>query len=422
MKSNIASLILFCVIPFFSFAQKHSNDNQIKWTKGWTNFDPNHKEYPKPEERLPNIINSDTYLSNEVAYLMSGNVYVTNNALLTIQEGTIIRCDTEDATSLVVTKGSQLIAKGTKTFPIVFTSNQPKKSRKAGDWGGIIIIGSGKINSPAVSKAIEGNFLPQYALYGGLNDDEKTTEMSYVRIEYAGKKINQSKELNGLSLYALGRNSIINNIMVSYSADDSFECFGGSVNMENLISYKAKDDDYDFTLGYQGKLNTILAIRHPYISDVSGSYAIEADGYDKKEGLISSESLSRITIQNASLINLSDERNYQHTIAAISSKNLANLNITESRISGFANVVSFDSSYKSYDDLENHFVLENSVFNVHSTTILKQYNSAQNPDKLLKYNMYTNTFQNAKSLFTDPFNKKNPKFTIKDPDIYTVMQ
>ncbi len=394
----------------------------MKWIKGWTNFTPNHKDYPEPEERLPNIINTNSYLSNKVTYLMSGNVYVTNNATLTIQEGTIIRCDTEDATSLVITKGAKLMAKGLKTHPIVFTSNKAMRSRKSGDWGGIVIAGSGKINSPAVSKVIEGNFLPQYSLYGGLDEDETTTEMSYVRIEYAGKKINESKELNGLSLYALGKNSIINNIMISYSGDDSFECFGGSTNMKNLISFKAKDDDFDFTLGYQGELNNILAIRHPYISDVSGSFAIEIDGYDKKEGFVSSESLSNVNIKNSSFINLSDEHNYQHTTAAISAKNTAKLNITESRISGFANVVSFDNSYQSYKDLETHFLLENSIFNVHSTTVLKQYNSAINAEKLLRYNMYTNTFQNAKDLFTDPFDEKNPKFTLKDSGTYTVMQ
>ncbi|MBQ0735130.1 hypothetical protein [Aquimarina celericrescens] len=394
----------------------------MKWTKGWTNFNPNLKEYPEPEEKLPNIIDTDTYLSNDITYFMSGNVYVVNNAKLTIQEGTIIRCDTKNTTSLVITKGARLIAKGNRDFPIVFTSSKSIKSRNSGDWGGIVIAGSGKINSPAVSKVIEGNFLPEYSLYGGIEEDEVTTEISYIRIEFAGKKINQSKGLNALSLYALGKNSIVNNIMISHSADDSFECFGGSFNMQNLISFKAKDDDYDFTLGYEGELHNIMAIRHPYISDISGSYAIEIDGYEKKDGYVSAESLSNVSIKNASLINLSTQNNYQHTTAAISSKNLAKLNITESRISGFANVVKFDVAYKSFSDLKNHFLLENSIFNVHSTTVLKQYESEVSADRLLKYNMYTNRFQNAEDLFTDPLNSKNPKFTLKDSDSYTVMQ
>ncbi|GGX14178.1 hypothetical protein [Aquimarina muelleri] len=394
----------------------------MTWTKGWTSFDPNNQEYPEPEKILPNIIDSDLYLKNDTTYLLSGNVYVINNATLTIQEGTTIRCNVENVASLVVTKGAKLLAKGTKGFPIVFTSNKPKKNRKSGDWGGIIIAGAGKINSPSASKIIEGNFLPQYSLYGGVDEHEMTTIMTYVRIEFAGKKINQSKELNGLSLYALGSNSIINNIMISFSSDDSFECFGGNVNMHNLISYKAKDDDYDFTLGYKGQLDNILAIRHPYISDVSGSFAIEADGYDKKEGFLISESLSSIHIKNATLINLSNQSNYKYTTAAVSSKNLANLNIVDSQISGFANVVKFDKTYQSYSDLQKYFSLENSVFNVHSMSIITKHKSKINGDQILKYNMYTNNFRNAEDLFTDPFNETNPKFTLKDSENYTVMQ
>jgi hypothetical protein len=356
---------------------------------------------------LPNIIDSDSYLKNNVTYLLSENVYVINNATLAIQEGTIIRCDAKNAASLVITKGSKLIAKDSKESPIVFTSNKPQKSRKAGDWGGIIIAGSGTINSSFASKIIEGNFLPQYSSYGGVQKNELTTMMSYVRIEFAGKKINQFKEFNGLSLYALGNNSIINNIMISYSADDSFECYGGTVNMSNLISYKAKDDDYDFTMGYNGKLNNIIAVRHPYVSDISGSYVIETDGYDTKERLVDLELLSNIRIKNATLINLSNQSNYRYTMAAISSKKLAKLNLIDMRISGFANVVKFDKTYQSYSDLQKYFSLENSVFNVHSKLVLTQYSTTINTSELLKYNMYTNHFKSAGDLFTDPFDKKN---------------
>jgi hypothetical protein len=44
---------------------------------------------------------------------------------------------------LVITKGAS-IADGLETDPIVFTSNRSLK--KAGDWGGIIILGDAPIN------------------------------------------------------------------------------------------------------------------------------------------------------------------------------------------------------------------------------------------------------------------------------------
>jgi len=423
MKLVIFPTILLLFIHSLLFSQAGLQDNEMKWIRNWTNFDPNHESYPKAEEKLPKIIDEDIYLKNDVTYLISGNTYVTDSATLTIQEGTIIRCDSNISTSLIITKGAKLIARGLKSQPIVFTSDKSPKSRQSGDWGGIIIAGAGKINAPSGTGIIEGDYLPQYSLYGGNNNTEMTTIMTYVRIEYAGQKINSTTKLNGLSLYALGSDSILNNIMISYSADDSFEYFGGSVNMNNLISYKAKDDDFDFTLGYKGELYNIIAIRHPYISDPSGSYALEIDGYDKKSGIISQESLSYIRLRNATLINLSDKTNYQHTAAAISSKSLARLSLIESKISGFANVVKFDTSYQTEKTIEESFLLENSIFNVHDKNILVKFEPSSGIEKILKYNMFTTQFKSVEDIFTSPLDIKNPKFTIKKSnESYTVKQ
>lgn len=424
MKPHIIfSLIATFIYSITMNSQTNNFDHQLKWMKGWTNFEPNHTSYPNPEEILPTIIDQDEYLTNNTTYLLSGNVYVTNGATLTIQEGTIIRCDTEAQTSLVVSKGSKLIARGISNQPIIFTSNKPAKSRKSGDWGGIIIAGSGTVNSPSGTGMIEGNFTPEYSIYGGNDPEETTTIMTYVRIEYAGKKINASKELNGLSLYAAGKNSIVNNIMISHSDDDSYECFGGNINMNNLISYRAKDDDFDFTSGYKGELYNLLAVRHPYISDTSGSYALEIDGFDKKTGFLSEESLSTITIHNATFINLADHTNYQHTTSAISAKYQAKLNFTESKISGFANVIKFDNSYTSSKMIENSFSMENSVFNVHSDNVVVKFDPQQVAQKILKYNMFTTTFKQVDDLFEDPLNNVNPKFFLKDSfENYVVKQ
>ncbi len=422
MKLAILPLTILILFPCLLLSQNTMDDDTMKWMKGWTNFDPNHEVYPRADEDIPIIIDQDTYLTNNKTYLLSGNTYVVNGATLTIQEGTIIRCDTQTPTNLVISKGAKLIARGLKGQPIVFTSSKSPKARKSGDWGGIIIIGSGSINSPSEAGIIEGDFLPQYSLYGGKNDKEMTAIMTYTRIEYAGKKINQSIELNGLSLYALGKESILNNIMISHSGDDSFEFFGGTVDMNNLISYKTKDDDYDFTLGYRGELYNIVAVRHPYISDISGSYAIEIDGFDKKLGG-TLQSLSSVKITDATIINLSDRTNYQHTSAAISSKNLAQLDITNSKISGFANVVKFDDSYTSFTDLKKSFSLENSIFNVHDVNVLVSLEPESEAQTLLQYNMFTTHFKSVKDFFEAPLDTKMPKFTLKQArDTYTVMQ
>ncbi|WP_438710285.1 hypothetical protein ACSTS3_14585 [Aquimarina muelleri] len=252
----------------------------MTWTKGWTSFDPNNQEYPEPEKILPNIIDSDLYLKNDTTYLLSGNVYVINNATLTIQEGTTIRCNVENVASLVVTKGAKLLAKGTKGFPIVFTSNKPKKNRKSGDWGGIIIAGAGKVNSISGSGIIEGDLNPIYSVYGGNQVDEETTILRHVRIEFPGNISKNGIASNGLSLYGIGTSSIIEDIMVSYSGNDSYNIRGGKNNISKLISFKAQGDDYQITEGFKGNLNNILAIRHPYINSPQGSYALKLDGFN----------------------------------------------------------------------------------------------------------------------------------------------
>jgi len=141
----ITSLLFLCIICNTYGQTFDSNDS--KWTRGWTNFTPNTTNYPEADEKIPNLVSEDTFLSNDTVYLLSGDVYVIGNATLTIQEGTTIRGDHQNPGNLIIAKGAKLIAVGTEAYPIVFTSNKPPKSRTSGDWGGIVVAGEGKVNS-----------------------------------------------------------------------------------------------------------------------------------------------------------------------------------------------------------------------------------------------------------------------------------
>lgn len=280
MKKRCSLLTAFILLLTSNLAiAQDFNENNDRWTKGWTNFTPNKTDYPEADEKLPNIIMNHTYLRNDIVYSMSGDVYVTNGASLTIQEGTIIRCDHENPANLIISKGSKLIAAGSKAYPIVFTSSKAPKSRNSGDWGGIIIAGSGKVNTVSGNGILEGDFNPQYSVYGGNHINEETTILRFVRIEFSGNNAS-----NGLSLYGIGTSSIVKDIMVSYSGQDSYNIRGGRNNIQNLVSLKAQDDDYQISEGFRGTIKNILAIRHPYINSPQGSYAIEIDGYNKELG------------------------------------------------------------------------------------------------------------------------------------------
>src|SRR5687767_301654 len=86
----------------------------------------------------------------ETTYTISGYVKVTSGATLTVQPGTRILGDADVAgSSLWILRGARLVAEGTATAPIVFTSEKAAGSRAPGDWGGIIVVGNGIINRTA---------------------------------------------------------------------------------------------------------------------------------------------------------------------------------------------------------------------------------------------------------------------------------
>ncbi|MDR1091079.1 MAG: hypothetical protein LBL79_08390 [Prevotella sp.] len=208
-------------------------------------------------------------------YVLKGWVYIEDGATLTIEPGTVIKGDKATKAAIIAKRGGKLIAKGTVSEPIVFTSNQAKGSRKPGDWGGIILCGRAKNNIDIVDGIpIEGG--PD-APHGGSNDDDNSGVLSYVRVEFAGIPFATDQEINGVTFGSVGRGTQVDHVQVSYSGDDSFEWFGGTVNAKYLVAYHGWDDDFDTDNGYSGKLQFLLGIRNPKIADQSLSNGFESD-------------------------------------------------------------------------------------------------------------------------------------------------
>jgi hypothetical protein len=69
----------------------------------------------------------------------------------------------------------------------------------------------------------------------------------------------------------------MDHIQVSYSGDDSFEWFGGTVNAKYLVSHRCFDDDFDTDNGFSGKVQFGVSLRDPLQADQSGSKAFESD-------------------------------------------------------------------------------------------------------------------------------------------------
>ena len=233
------------------------------------------------EDTLEGNITAERTISAANKNFLKGFVYVKSGATLTIEAGSVIKgisvASGERAASLIIEPGAKIIAEGTVDKPIVFTSDKEPGKRVTGDWGGLIICGNASVNRTN-QPTIEGG---PGTHYGNTTSDEFNGESSgklkYVRIEFAGYPLEPDKEINGLTFGGVGSGTEVEFVQVSYSNDDSYEWFGGTVNAKHLIAYKGWDDDFDTDYGYTGKLQFLLSVRDKDIADTSDSNGFESD-------------------------------------------------------------------------------------------------------------------------------------------------
>jgi PKD repeat protein len=254
------------------------------WTNGWTEWDPQNKNYGTSNVDVTADITTNTTWTSDKVYLLKGIIYVTNGATLTIEPGTVIMGDKATPnSSLVITKGAKINAAGTATAPIIFTSNQAAGQRNLGDWGGIILLGKATNNNPNGIGNIEGIAPTPNTEYGGgltPDDDDNSGTLQFIRVEFAGYVFQPGKEINAVTFGAVGSGTVVDHIQVSFCNDDAFEWFGGSVNCKYLVSFRNLDDDFDTDNGYSGYVQFGLSVRDPQIADdpaVSTSEGFESD-------------------------------------------------------------------------------------------------------------------------------------------------
>lgn len=205
-------------------------------------------------------------------YTLKGWVYVADGAELTIEPGTVIKGDKNTQATIIVERGGKIHATGTASQPIVFTSAQPAGSRRPGDWGGLILCGKAPHN--AGEAQIEGG--PR-SKHGGDDVHDNSGELQYVRVEFAGYPFQKDKEINGITFGSVGDGTKIDHLQVSYSNDDSYEWFGGTVNCKYLVAFRGWDDDFDTDNGFSGNVQYGLVVRDSHIADTSNSNGFESD-------------------------------------------------------------------------------------------------------------------------------------------------
>ncbi|MEL4456865.1 hypothetical protein [Lutimonas vermicola] len=252
------------------------------------------------------ITADETWTSNNI-YILAGKVVVEDGITLTIEPGTIIKGQKGTgslSSALIVARGGKIMAEGTSESPIIFTSidDNIQVGQKAGTnlnesnnglWGGVLILGyaKGSFKGDVTEVQIEG--IPAgdtFGLYGGDDDDDNSGVFKYVSIRHGGALIGEGNEINGLTLGAVGRNTVIDNVEVVANFDDGVEFFGGTVNASNLIVWAQGDDGLDIDQAYAGTVTNSLVV----LGEIS-DHAFEIDG---PEGAYQAQ----FTISNTTII------------------------------------------------------------------------------------------------------------------------
>ena len=151
-------------------------------------------------------ITGNTTWSKDKTYILAGRISVVSGVTLTIEPGTIIKGQAgtgANATALLVARGGKLMAEGTATEPIIFTSvaDEIKSGEIAspnlpndfnGLWGGLIVLGDApcSLSGDVTEIAIEG--VPptdKNGLYGGTNAEDNSGVIKYVSVRHGGANI-----------------------------------------------------------------------------------------------------------------------------------------------------------------------------------------------------------------------------------------
>ena len=232
-----------------------------------------------------NISENTTWKTGET-YQLGTRVTVLHGVTLTIEPGVIIKGEAgtgPNATALLIARGGKIMAMGTQTQPIIFTSVADEivpgqiaspnlDPTLNGLWGGVIVLGKAPISADAESVQIEG--IPpsdQNGLYGGTDETDNSGVIQYVSIRHGGANIGEGNEINGLTLGGVGSGTVIENVEIVSNQDDGIEWFGGTVNVTNALVWNTGDDAIDTDQAWDGTLDNFIIIN-------PGDECFELDG------------------------------------------------------------------------------------------------------------------------------------------------
>ncbi len=165
---------------------------------------------------------SDLTLSAKYLWKISGETKIIGASLI-IEAGTTLYFSDRNS-SLSILNGGNILAVGSKTAPIILTSESDLKSKlgNSGDWSGLSIIKS------------------------------EDSIIKYMIIKYAG--YNRS----AFEIQDSSSNNVIEFLEIYRSYNNGIELNGGTVNLRNIAFVHVKGDSLYINGGWNGKMQNIL--------------------------------------------------------------------------------------------------------------------------------------------------------------------
>ena len=165
----------------------------------------------------------------------------------------------EPMADLVVQRGSRIIADGTRSAPIVFTSSNVEGMRGPGDWAGIRINGRAPINSCATQPCeAEVNELYTEAT-------RPTTVAASCATSGSSSPGWVSYPVSNCVGSGAARRS--SHIQVYNTTDDGIEFVGGTADARYILATGAGDDSVDWEHGWRGRAQFNVAQQWPGMGD-----------------------------------------------------------------------------------------------------------------------------------------------------------
>ncbi len=218
---------------------------------------------------LQGAVTGNVTLDASVNYTLNSSYIVQSGGKLTIPAGTKITArDGGTGVYIAVLQGGEIDIQGTASDPVVIAS----ANAQGGDWGGLTICGNATTTAGVDAVAEVGGFV-----YGGTLDTDNSGSIKYLVLKGTGAQINSESQYNGLSLYAVGSGTTIENIAVINGSDDGVEFFGGTVSASSLYLENNDDDSIDWTEGWSG------SVTNAYISHTVAGFSTVFEG-DKDNG------------------------------------------------------------------------------------------------------------------------------------------